>query len=242
MIDIVPTTAIAFRYDLAESESELRPYVHTYALFDVNYPGVWGLEKHNKYGEEIKQHIHYHFEFPGDEKEAEKFIARIRKRIQRANPERKKGYYAFKIINVREKTDWLRYPLKQYETLAAAKKHQDPNTSSPDEFDISLQWNLAHEEYERDKVFLSKSREKKDRRQTTYELIMAYMESQNWTMDNKKNAQSAKKELFVMLLAYHEQEGMPVERNKLKSYMDSLMLKYGIISQSQYYDLVMGGP
>lgn len=242
MIDIVSTTAVAFRYDLPDDEPETRPFVITYALFDSNFPGVWGVENHNKYGEQIKTHIHYHFYYPGDEKEAEKFIARIRKRIQRANPERKKGYYAFKIINVKEKTDWLRYPLKQYETLAAAKKHQDPNMSSPDDFDIGLQWNLAHEEYERDKVFLSKSREKKDRRQTTYELIMAYMESQNWTYDNKKSAQVAKKELFHLLLAYHEQEGMPVERNKLKSYMDSLCLRYGIITKEQYYDLVMGGP
>lgn len=232
-------TAIAFRYDINPDDDQ-RPYVITYALFGENYRGVWGMEHRNKYGEEIKLHLHYHFYYPAEEKDAKKFIERIRKRIQRANPEKERGYYSIKVIDVNEKNDWLRYPLKQYETLEAAKKHQDPNTFSPDDFDIKTQWLLAHEEYERDKAFLSKSREKKDRRQTTYELIIAYIENKNWTYDNTLPPKNAKMELFNMLLDYHTEEGMPVERNKMKSYMDSLQLKYGLITRTQYYDLVCG--
>lgn len=236
------TTYISFRYDYNDQDDN-RPFVITYGYFDEHYKGIYGVENHNKYGEEIKKHFHFNFEYVGDEKQARKFIEKTRKRIQRNNPERGRGYYSLVIIKPDCIDRFFRYPLKQYTTLAAAKKDQH---TMPDGYDLNMQWTLSNEEYERDKIFLSSRREKADRRQTTYELIiLTCIEKLGHPNDNKKNANDNKKnavskeQIFDVILDYYEEQGLPVERLKIRSMIDSLSIKYGLMTKAQYFDIVM---
>lgn len=228
------STPIAFRYDFAENELNNNPcsIISTYLEY---FPGILGVENHNKYGEEIKKHFHYHFLYPGDSAAAKKFVEKVRKRIQRANVEselgeRAKGFYSLTAPDVKDLERWLRYPLKQVESFD--KIFVNPRIPVPDGFDIKTQWVCATEEYIRDKEFLSCRREAADKRQTTYQKILG-------AIDEEKIRFKDERSVFDFVLSYYNREEIPLERPKIRSIVDSISMKHGILSPDEYYRLVM---
>lgn len=226
-------TYVSFRYDFAEHEMD-RHYCSVISSTVGYYPGIVGVENHNKYGEEIKKHLHYHFVYPADERETKKFVERIRKQIQRENASsdnpRSKGYYSLTMPAVEDSERWFRYPLKQCETFQQVLTNS--RIPLPPDFDLSIQWKLASEEYARDKLFLSSRRETADRRQTTYQKILASLEETKIIFSNIRD-------IFKYVLKYYRDEELPVERYKVQSIVDSIALKQGVMSEDEYYEIVM---
>lgn len=75
-------TAIQFRYDFTDDEQTMHPMSLISNYLHDRFPGVVGVESHNKYGEVIKRHMHYNFLHPTtDESVATKFVEAIRKRF-----------------------------------------------------------------------------------------------------------------------------------------------------------------
>lgn len=227
------TTYVSFRYDFADHEMD-RHFCSVIASTVGYYPGIVGVENHNKYGEEIKKHLHYHFLYPADEKDTRKFVERIRKQIQRENNSsdnpRAKGYYSLTMPAVEDVERWFRYPLKQCETFSQVLTNS--RIPLPPDFNLEIQWKLASEEYARDKLFLSSRREKEDRRQTTYQKILA-------AIQETKTIFSTTRDIFKYVLKYYTEEELPVERHKVQSIVDSIALKQGLMTEDQYYDIVM---
>lgn len=226
-------TNVAFRYDFGEHEMD-RHFCSVISSTVGYHPGIVGVENHNKYGEEIKKHIHYHFMYPADERDTKKFIEKIRKQIQRENASmdspRSKGYYSLTMPDVEDLERWLRYPLKQCETFKNVLRND--RIPLPPDFDLELQWKLSSEEYQRSKMFLSSRRESADRRQTTYQKILASIEEAKLIFSNSK-------EIFKYILQYYRDEELPVERYKVQSIVDSISLKQGIMTEDEYYEIVM---
>jgi len=226
-------TAVSFRYDFAEGEQEMNPCAVIARFLREYYPGIVGIETHNKYGEVIKRHMHYHFYFSGDEKETKKFIERTRKCIQRHYQEigeRGKGYYSLTAPEVKDSDRWLRYCLKQVPTVSEI--FSNPRIKVPDGFDLELQWKLATEEYQRDMEFLSSRREAADKRQTTYQKILA-------TIKDTGTEFSDIRQIYDYIIEYYNKEQLPVERHKIRSMIDSIALSVGLLSRDAYYRQVM---
>jgi len=226
-------TYVAFRYDFSETEQD-RHFCSVIAATVGYHPGIVGVENHNKYGEEIKKHLHYHFVYPADEKETKKFVERIRKQIQRANSDsdnpRGKGYYSLTTPSVEDPERWFRYPMKQCETFADVL--QNPRILNPPEFDVMVQWKLANEEYARDKEFLSRRREVADKRQTTYQKILDAIKESKIVFSDIRS-------IFNYILKYYRDEQLPLERHKIRSFVDSIAVQYNLISEEEYYRQVM---
>lgn len=231
-LDSIRMTAVKFRYDFTDEEQTMHPMSVVSTYIRDRYPGAIGVETHNKYGEVIKRHMHYHFIHPSeDDKELDRFLGCIRRRFQRAFPGRSKGYYSITYeADVKDMDRIIRYPLKQYEKVSDI-----PNIVGwkyPDDFDVAVQWQLASEEYVRTREFMSSRREAKDRRQTTYEKIRQLIQDEDIKF-------ATLREIFNFLLKYYDKEGIPVERSKIRSMMDSIALTVGLMSEDDYYRQVM---
>lgn len=229
-----PTTYVAFRYDFSETEQDRHFCSVISGILGGYYPGTVGVETHNKYGEVIKKHLHYHFEYPGDEKDTKKFVERVRKQIQRANAEldnpRGKGYYSLTMPSVEDFDRWFRYPLKQCESLDDVLRTE--RIPFPAGFHVAMQWKLANEEYVRDKEFLSSRREVADKRQTTFQKILASIQESKIQFKDVRS-------IFNYVLKYYREEQLPVERHKIRSFVDSIALGHGLLSEEEYYRQVM---
>jgi len=226
-------TAVSFRYDFAEDEQGMNPCAVISRFLREYYPGIVGIESHNKYGEVIKRHMHYHFYFQGDEKETKKFIERTRKHIQRHYQEigeRGKGFYSLTAPDVQDTDRWLRYCLKQVPTVS--ETFSNPRIKVPDGFDLEFQWMLATEEYQRDREFLSSRRETADKRQTTYQKILASIQDSATKFRDVRH-------IFDYIIDYYKQEELPVERHKIRSMIDTIALSVGLLSYDEYYRQVM---
>lgn len=225
-------TAIQFRYDFTDDEQTMHPMSLISNYLHDRYPGVVGVESHNKYGEVIKRHMHYNFLHPTtDESVATKFVEAIRKRFQRAYPGRSKGYYSITIVpDVKDRDRFFRYPLKQYEKFSDIPNII--NWKYPEDFEVELQWKLASEEYVRDREFLSCRREAKDKRQTTYEKIRHRIEEEKIEFKSIR-------EIFNYILKYYREESIPVERHKIRSMVDTVALTAGLLTEDEYYRQVM---
>lgn len=229
------TTPIAFRYDFAEHELNNDPCSIVASYLGEYYTGILGIEEHNKYGEKIKKHFHYHFLYSGDEVSAGKFINTVRKRIIRANGEspsgkRGKGYYSITAPDVEDLDRWLRYPLKQVPTFDQIYKNT--RIPVPPEFDLYTQWTCATEEYLRDREFLSSRREKEDRRQTTFQKILVSIQETNTRFSDMRS-------ICRYIISYYMREELPVERQKIRSMADSIAMMYGILSSDVYIDMIL---
>lgn len=225
-------TPIQFRYDFADDEQTKQPMSVIGEFIQERYPGIFGVESHNKYGEVIKRHMHYNFLHPSDDSvEIKKFLETVRKRFQRAYPGRTKGYYSITSVpDVKDMDRWFRYCLKQYENFNEVPCIK--GFPRPEGFDLETQWKLATEEYIRDREFLSSRREAKDRRQTTYEKIRALIEEEQVQFKSIRD-------IFNYILKYYKQEMLPVERHKIRSMVDSIALHTGLMTEDEYYRQVM---
>lgn len=227
-------TAVQFRYDLGEWEQDKHYCGIILSYIGAYYPGIAGVETMNKYGETIKKHLHYNFIFPGDTKTAETFCAKIRKTMQRFNNElaerkRQRGYYSIVPVDVQDWDRFLRYPLKQVETVD--KILQNDRIPNPPDFDVELQWKLANEEYLRDLEHLSRRREVEDKRQTTLQkIILSYTD--------KKLRFATIREVFDFVLQFYDDEGLIMERAKIRGVCDTIARKVGLIPNDEFFRMV----
>jgi len=226
-------TYVAFRYDFSETEQD-RHYLSVIGATVGHHTGIAGVENHNKYGEEIKKHLHYHFIYPANKKDTETFVGRIRKQIQRDNSAqdnpRGKGYYSLTMPSVEDPERWFRYPMKQCETFDEVLTNS--RTPVPQGFDLRVQWKMAQEEYVRDKEYLSRRREVADKRQTTYQKILASIEESKVVFTDLRS-------VYNYVIQYYRDEVLPLERHKIRSFVDSIGMKYRLISEEEYYRQVM---
>lgn len=229
-------STIQFRYDFTAEEQTRNPVCIIGKYLEGFHSGIVGVENRNKWGEEIKRHMHYNFFYEGDEKEAKKFVARVAKRIQRENQEleekdrRTKGYYSCVVVKeVKDFDRWLRYCLKQYDKFSDWV--QDPKIKIPINFDAELQWKIGAEEYLRDREFLSRQREKKDRGLTTFEKILDAIREENVVFKNRRD-------IHKFICDYYNDKDIPIDRLKTQSMMDSISLRCGLMTQDEHYALV----
>lgn len=228
-------TAVSLRYDFDDGETDemVEQIIRRY-LREL-YPGTLGIESRNKYGETIKRHFHYNFYYPANDKETKKWVETHRRAIQRYNEKkgddkRGKGYYSLTVQEVDDRDRWLRYPYKQYECWTDLPIVQ--GICPPEDFNVNIQWEIAHEEYVRDMAFLSRKREAADRRETTFQKILSLIEEE-------KRVFRTKESIFEFVLDYYMQNEIPVERHKIRSIIDSIALRQGVMSREEYYQTVM---
>lgn len=225
-------TAVSFRYDFGENEQDKHFCSVISQTLDGYYAGIVGVETMNKYGETIKKHLHYNFLYPADGKETEKFIARIRKRIQRLNAEsefpRQKGYYSLTMPEVKDFDRWFRYCLKQVETFD--KVLRNDRIPIPADFDLELQWKMANEEYLRDVEHLSSRRDSADKRQTTLQKLIDLSSDRVFP---------SVRSVFDFVLQYYKDEVIPMERLKMRSNIDTLCILRGLITEEEWFRQVM---
>lgn len=227
-------TPIAFRYDYAKHEMNNDPCSIVATYLGEYHAGILGVEEHNEYGEQIKKHLHYHFLYSGDKASAKKFLAAVRKRVQRANDEspsgkRIKGFYSITMPDVEELDRWLRYPIKQVPTFDEIYKNS--RIPVPDGFDLHTQWVCASEEYNRDKEFLSSRREKKDNGQSTFKKIILSIQETNTRFSDMRS-------ICRFIISYYMQHELPVERYKIRAMADSIAIMHGILSEDAYIDMI----
>jgi len=227
------TTPIAFRYDFGESEQDQHFCSVISQTLDGYFPGVVGVETMNKYGETIKKHLHYHFLYPGDKTETEKYVAKIRKRIQRQNADsgapRQRGYYSLTVPEVEDSDRWFRYCIKQVESFDKILRNE--RIPLPADFDLELQWKLGNEEYIRDREHLSSRRESADKRQTTLQKI-----TQSYT--EKKVTFTSIRQVFDFVLQFYDDEGLIMERMKIRGVCDTVARKVGLIPNDEFFRMV----
>lgn len=228
-------TPIQFRYDFEDTDSVQQPLQVISTFLQEYHPGVLGVENHNKYGEVIKTHLHYNFLYPGNEVDARKFCEKVRRRILRYYADRdvvrNRGFYS-----IVAKTDiddlhrWLRYPLKQ--VASASDIITNIRIKVPDGFDLLVEWQCASEEYARDKEFLSRRREKKDRGQTTFQKILELIQEESKVFVNVRC-------IFNFVVNYYIDNEIPLERHKIRSIVDSISVMQRLLSYDDYYSQVM---
>jgi len=196
------------------------------------FPGVVGVETMNKYGEVTKKHMHYDFMYPADGKATKTWIEKLKKRIQRANKESEKprntGYYSLTVQDVQDYDRWYRYCIKQVETFDQIIRH--PRIPPPSDFDMAVQWKLANEEWKRDVEFLSKRRETADKRQTTLQKII--------DLASEKVFPTVRS-VFDFVLQYYKDEVIPMERLKMRAIIDTLCVRYNLITEDEWFRQVM---
>ena len=120
--------------------------------------------------------------------------------------------------------------MKQCETFDSVL--QNNRISIPSDFDLKVQWKLANEEYARDKEFLSRRREVADKRQTTYQKILDAIKESNVVFTEIRS-------IFNFVLKYYRDEQLPLERHKIRSFVDSIAVQHSLISEDEYYRQVM---
>lgn len=230
--DLIP---IAFRYDFAQHELNNDPCSIIANYIGEYHPGIVGVEEHNKYGEQVKKHFHYHFLYNGGEANAKLLLGRVRRKMQRTNEEspsgkRSKGYYSITAPDVEDLARWLRYPLKQVPTFDQIYKNV--RIPVPPDFDLHTQWVCATEEYIRDQQFLSSRRERADRRQTTFQKILESIQETDIRFSDIRS-------ICRYIISYYMREELPVERHKIRGMADSIAIMQGILSEDAYIDMIL---
>lgn len=221
-------TPVSLRIDFLEKQTFQQILVSYFG--NEFYSGTFGIEDKNKYGQTIKTHMHYNFIYPADVAETQKYCAKLRKRIQRDNEDRGRGYYAIKLhLDIENYERWFGYVYKQYEFFEEIPTFRIP---PPTGLDQKLAWRIAHEEWENNKHFLSLQREKADRKQTTYAKMLE-------KINEDKLIFISLRKVFEFIMEYYQTEQIPVERHKIKSMVDSIGLYVGLISRDEYYDMAM---
>jgi len=220
------TNHIKFRYDFPEDESftDMTPYMVIYRLLKVDTAmptGVVGIESKNKYGEEIKKHMHFHF--ISDEK-----LETIRRRFTRSAVEGKKDSYSLALEkDVIDDDRFFRYPLKQYSSPFVYPFSS--RIPAPTGFDFSIQQLLANEEWEKGKQILSKNRVKSDSRLTTYEKIIDLIEENSILFFGISGIRH-------YILQYYLDNNIPPNRSKIIEMSDGIAIRQKIISFDDYFE------
>lgn len=231
----------SFRYDMPDGYSADRKQQDALcvigALLGSTYycevTGTWNIEESNKMGDACKPHLHFHFALRFDDlASAERFSTNTRKRFQRAE-----GYvhtprcYSFKHqTDVRDVDAFFRYSLKMLGPNAKLESHvlhYERFKSFYPEYNLKFQWSLAREELAKAGEVMNKNRDKTLSRQTTYERMIDAVQDLTFT---------SHRVIFDWVLEYLDAEGIPPDGNKLKSYVNGLALKKGVLTPSQFYD------
>lgn len=210
-----------FRFDLLEDE---HPYqIISHILDGKYYAGILGVENHNKYGEVIKKHLHYHFI-------SDVCAGTLRKRLERQYPkfQERKGssYYSLSDEkDVKDKDDFFRYCIKQYEPIEF--KYQFDRVPLPENFDLITQQLLAHEQYNIGKNVLNKKREKKDGNLSVYEKIIDKV-----TKDSPELFSLRDIKLYV--LDYFIENELPPNKLKICDIASGLAIMLKVISKEEF--------
>lgn len=211
---------VKFRFDLLEGDIPLQIICQCIGQY---YPGVLGVEEHNKYGEIIKKHLHYHFV-------SDICAGSLRRRMERNYPkwEERKGSKYYSLVDekdVKDKDHFFRYCVKQCELINF--KYEFDRIPLPENFDLKTQQLIAHEQYNIGKEIMNKKREKRDGNLSVYERIMDKM-----TKD--------KPELFLLqdvkvyVLDYFLENDIPPNRMKICDIANGLAIKLGLITRAEF--------
>jgi len=216
------TYYIKFRFDLQENE-------HPYQILNMlccgaeYYPGILGVENYNKYGEQIKKHLHYHFVSNVES-------GTIRHRLERSYPDfkiRGKGWYSLKQEkDIKDTNDFYRYCVKQYEPHKFVYEYA--RVPCPDNFDLSVQQLLAHEQYQKGKEILGKKKDKDNTRLSVYERII----------DKVTNDSPDLKSLVAIkmyILAYFMENELPPNKLKICDMAMGIGLKLKVITPEEFF-------
>lgn len=218
------------RYDFHADETAWDVVKLVYELaqkLDRNYhiEGILGEENRNKYGEEVKRHLHFHFSLAVENCQfsfREKLIYQLKKKYHHG---RQRGWYSLvHEPELENRERFFRYPLKQYSQYV----NYWTGIRTPEEFDIESQRLVANEEWERDREFLCAKRDKNNRKETTYERVLA-----KYSRDGVKP--TTRKAAFLFVMAFFKEEGFPPDRLKIRSILDGLCLKTGLLSMDDFY-------
>lgn len=238
-------TPIALRYDLTDHDMArlkrghpladiVRDILHEGDPEAPLYPGILCVESKNKYGEVIKTHLHYNFWYFGSEDETTKFCAKIRRRMQRGNaclPEKRgKGYYSIVAHPDIDFDRFFRYPMKQLESEYICEGVPFPDKVSP--FDVEVQRLIAKDEWHRDLEFHNAQRHKAEQRQTTLERLVD-------SIATRKLSFKTQRQVFDTVIQFYRDEGLVMERMKIRGMVDTLSVRYGLITPDEFYTLCM---
>lgn len=215
------TYYIKFRFDLLENEE---PYQILNMLCGGKpyYPGILGVEDHNKLGEQIKKHLHYHFTSDVES-------GTLRRRLERTYPlfkTRGKGWYSLgQEKDVKDDNDFYRYCLKQYNPENFVYKFD--RVPIPQGFELMTQQLLAHEQYEKGKEILTKKRDKDCSRLSVYERIIDKV-----TLDSPNLKTLTEIKLYI--LDYFTENSLPPNRLKICDMASGIALLLGVISREEF--------
>lgn len=217
-----------FRYDLRAIDPEdVREVIDTLTEGGF-FPGTVCVEHRNRYGDEIKPHIHYHFVMnirPSSLNKTKDHMVYVLKK-KYSWKKRPQGWYGLKCEQNVDSTDRLfSYCMKQQEGL-----YQQPEwLPTPENLEIERLRLVSSEEYERNREFLILDREKKARKTTTYERMLEQYEKTKPQIVCKYDACEFVYQFFV-------DEGFPPNRTKIREMVDGLLLITGVMSRREFFD------
>lgn len=192
--------------------------------------GTFNNEVFSKLGDACKPHLHFHYgvKFSGDDS-AEKYLARVRKRITRSGiVHTPRCYKLSHEKDVRDIFAFFRYPLKQTgEKIAKHFLNYELFTREIEGWDTKFQVALAKEELAKCGEVGKAKREKDLSRQTTYERMLVACADLNFV---------GHRDVFRWVLEWLDTEGIPPDSNKVKSFVNGIALKKGLMSPDQYYN------
>lgn len=210
-------TYIKFRCDMDDIDN---PNSLVYMLYNgkTDIIGVMGVEKMNKYGEQIKTHLHFHFE-------TEEKVETIRKRFVRAN-EKKKNYSLKMETDVVDLDRFYRYPLKQYDPAEFKYLYK---FTLPENFDMKLQQLLAYEEWNKGKEILTKHAVKRDSRLSVYERILEKLDTEGVKFDNLQD-------IKYYIFDYYMDNKLPLQKQKMLDMVNGVAAFHGVISKYDFFN------
>jgi len=215
-----------FRFDLLEDE---HPYQVISLIIDgaKYYPGVLGVETHNKYGEVIKKHIHYHFV-------ADVCAGTLRKRLERNYPkfQERKGssYYSLSDEkDVKDTDHFFRYCIKQYEPIEF--KYEFDRIPIPPNFDMTTQQLVAHEQYNIGKEIICKKREKRDTNLSVYEKIID-------KVTNDSPDLKTLTEIKLYVLDYFIENSLPPNKLKICDIASGIAILLRVITREEFLGIL----
>lgn len=215
---------VKFRFDLLEDE---HPYQIISQIIDGKYyAGILGVENHNKRGEVIKKHLHYHFI-------SDVCAGTLRKRLERNYPkfQDRKGSSYYSLADekdVKDKDHFYRYCIKQCEPINF--KYEFDRIPLPENFDLITQQKIGHEQYNIGKDIINKKRDKKDGNLSVYERIIDKV-----TKDEPKLFSLTDIKIYV--LDYFIENELPPNKLKICDIASGIAIMLKVITKAEFLGL-----
>lgn len=239
--DVAEIHYFQFRYDCRPDYNHERWYEEARQIMSVlikedpsAFFGTFNIEVFSKLGDACKPHLHFNFakKFSGVGKDTpEKYCMRTRAEFTRTGSwfKHTEKCYMFKHLkDVRDIHGHFRYALKK------VSKNVDKHFWNKELFlrevegwDTKLQLALAQNEVAKCEEVGKAKRAKELGRQTTYERMLDACADSDFV---------GHRDVFRWVLEWLDQEGIPPDSNKVKSFVNGIALKKGLLSPDQYYN------